>query len=300
MPNGVDLFAPGLRRAFRRLCKGGGAGHQGRNRHRPVLHAGQRDQLLRVGGAGDVAYLNPFPARPAAARSRRSSSAAPSPRSRRSATCPPDARFAVAEPLINILPQSESAEHRRAAADYMDAQFEAVDFLAGKRRPDLGGGPQYLDLVGINYYFNNQWVDHGPHGLHGRSDLWPATRPAPAGPRPRRAAAVHRRDRDRGRRPRARGSTMSPTRSPRRSPTGCPVAGLCLYPILSHVGWDNDRECPNGMVEAFGGGRPRTVYAPLADETRAAAGAVCGAESPGRVNVMLAHASMTRAIEIIS
>jgi hypothetical protein len=47
---------------------------------------------------------------------------------------------------------------------------------------------------------------------------------------------------------------------------GVPVEGICLYPILSHIGWDDTRRCPNGMIEGFGNGEPRTVFKPLADE----------------------------------
>ena len=28
---------------------------------------------------------------------------------------------------------------------------------------------------------------------------------------------------------------------------GVPIEGVCLYPILNHPGWDNDRHCPNGL-----------------------------------------------------
>ena len=47
---------------------------------------------------------------------------------------------------------------------------------------------------------------------------------------------------------------------------GVPIEGICLYPVLNHPGWDNGRNCPNGMIEFAGRGAPRTVYAPLAAE----------------------------------
>lgn len=28
---------------------------------------------------------------------------------------------------------------------------------------------------------------------------------------------------------------------------GIPVEGICLYPVLNHLGWDNDRDCQNGL-----------------------------------------------------
>jgi hypothetical protein len=33
---------------------------------------------------------------------------------------------------------------------------------------------------------------------------------------------------------------------------------------MDHLGWDNERYCPNGLIETHGEGR--TVYAPLAEE----------------------------------
>ena len=41
-----------------------------------------------------------------------------------------------------------------------DHQYEAWDMLAGRHAPALGGAPHYLDVLGINYYPDNQW-DNG-------------------------------------------------------------------------------------------------------------------------------------------
>ena len=47
---------------------------------------------------------------------------------------------------------------------------------------------------------------------------------------------------------------------------GVPVEGLCLYPILNHPGWDDDRHCHNGMFDYADADGKRAVYQPLADE----------------------------------
>ena len=49
---------------------------------------------------------------------------------------------------------------------------------------------------------------------------------------------------------------------------GVPITGLCWYPILGHVGWDNERYCPNGLLELNSASGERSVYAPLAAELR--------------------------------
>ena len=66
--------------------------------------------------------------------------------------------FAI-DPLIHVVP-GRGQDPRRAAA-YTRAQFEAWDMLAGSRNPELGGAPDMLDVVGVNYYWNNQWVHRG-------------------------------------------------------------------------------------------------------------------------------------------
>ena len=49
---------------------------------------------------------------------------------------------------------------------------------------------------------------------------------------------------------------------------GVPVEGICLYPVLGHRGWDDDRYCPNGLLEAAWREGRRLVHAPLAGELR--------------------------------
>jgi hypothetical protein len=46
------------------------------------------------------------------------------------------------------------------------------------------------------------------------------------------------------------------------------VGGICLYPIISHLGWDDDRHCANGLFDGHGPDAPRRAYAPLAQEIR--------------------------------
>jgi hypothetical protein len=47
---------------------------------------------------------------------------------------------------------------------------------------------------------------------------------------------------------------------------GVPVEGICLYPIVNHPGWDDDRHCHNGMFDYADAEGGREVYQPLADE----------------------------------
>ena len=47
--------------------------------------------------------------------------------------------------------------------DYTNARYQAWDMLEGRLHPELGGAPEYLDIVGVNYYPWNQWVYTGEH-----------------------------------------------------------------------------------------------------------------------------------------
>ena len=47
---------------------------------------------------------------------------------------------------------------------------------------------------------------------------------------------------------------------------GVPVQGICLYPILNHLGWDDDRYCPNGLFDGVAPDGAREVHPPLAEE----------------------------------
>ena len=57
----------------------------------------------------------------------------------------------------------------REAATHTAAQFEAWDMIAGRVEPELGGSRNCLDIVGVNFYWNNEWVhraERTPPGHH--------------------------------------------------------------------------------------------------------------------------------------
>jgi len=263
MPNGVDLFETGFVARFAAYAKAVASLIRDETDTTP-FYTPVNEISFFAWAAGDTAYLNPF------ARGRGGEVKAILVRSVVAAIeairdVSPSARFAVAEPLINILPQSGSELHQRGAADYMEAQFEAIDFLSGRRAPELGGGPQYLDVVGLNYYYNNQWVDHGRTVYMGD----PIYRP----PRELFAIVQERIDRPLFI---AETGTEGVGRAPwlhhvadevaAARDAGVPIEGICLYPILSHIGWDDTRRCPNGMFEGFGDAGPRVPYLPYVEE----------------------------------
>ena len=69
----------------------------------------------------------------------------------------PRARFLHCDPLIHVVADEESTACHEAARNMVESQYQAWDMLAGKCEPELGGAPHYLDLLGVNYYHDNQW-----------------------------------------------------------------------------------------------------------------------------------------------
>jgi len=49
---------------------------------------------------------------------------------------------------------------------------------------------------------------------------------------------------------------------------GVPVEGICLYPIVNHPGWDDERHCHNGLWCYPDESGSREMYEPLAAEIK--------------------------------
>ncbi|GBD49479.1 beta-glucosidase [Methylopila sp. Yamaguchi] len=177
----------------------------------------------------------------------------------------PRARFLTAEPTIHVAPAKASASAKAAAEGYRLAQFEATDMVAGRLHPELGGSPDKLDIVGVNFYPQNQWVLDGgtiPMGHHdyrpfremlaetaaryGRPVLISETGAEGTG----RAAWLH--------------YVCDEVAAAREA--GVQVEGITLYPILDYPGWDNGRVCEVGLFTTPNSDGERAVFKPLAEE----------------------------------
>jgi hypothetical protein len=144
--------------------------------------------------------------------------------------------------------------------------------LAGRSRPELGGRPAYLDVIGVNYYPWNQWifVDHlepGPTVKRGH----PRYRPfrellAEVYARYRRPLFVA----ETGTEGDARADWLRYVGEEARAAlqAGVPVEGICLYPIVNFPGWDDERHCQNGLWDYADAAGRREVHGPLAQELR--------------------------------
>ena len=74
-------------------------------------------------------------------------------------TADPTIRILTTEPLVNMVPKTNANEQElRHAAHTHELQFQVLEMLSGRLCPELGGQPEYLDLLGFNFYYNNQWI----------------------------------------------------------------------------------------------------------------------------------------------
>jgi len=148
--------------------------------------------------------------------------------------------------------------------------------IAGRFCPELGGRPDYLDLIGVNYYSNNQWIHQDPHvptSRRRKDVLLP-----PSHPLHRPIRELLREVYDRYRRPvfiaetgiegDARPSWLRYIGQEARAAAaaGVKVEGLCLYPIIDYPGWGDDRHCYAGLWGYVDDEGQREIYEPLAVE----------------------------------
>lgn len=218
-------------------------------------------------GGGDVAYLNPF------ANGRGFELKAQLARASIAAmdlilADDPAVRFVHCDPMISIVADPARPADAAHAGGHHESQFQAWDMIAGRIWPQLGGQARFLDVIGVNYYYNNQWIHGGPpidtdhalylplsqllveiHARYGRPILIAET-----GIEGERRASWFRYVAEEVEAARAR---------------GVPVEGICLYPIANHPGWDDDRDCPNGLLSAQLSEQGRRVHEPLAAELAA-------------------------------
>ncbi len=179
----------------------------------------------------------------------------------------PEARFIHPEPLINVAADPTRPHERHHAAQASAAQFEAWDMMAGRVAPELGGSDRHLDVLGANYYPDNQWSPSGEtlhldHPARVRladllADLHERYR------RPMVLSETGAEDRLRGPWLRSVLADVDDARA-----LGVPVGGVCLYPILNHPGWEDDRHCRNGIWDYPGPRGGRSAFGPLVREVR--------------------------------
>ncbi|WP_448959775.1 amine oxidase [Larkinella arboricola] len=194
----------------------------------------------------------------------------------------PSVRILTTEPLVNMVPPlNATAEQIGQAALAHNDQYQATDMLCGRMCSELGGRPEYLDMVGLNFYYNNQWIVGSGAFLPWVNDS--------LDPRWRPLRDLFMQVYNRYQRPIVLSETSHPgedrpfwirfvaKESAAVLKQGVPLWGICLYPIIDRPDWDHltpwhrsglwDAEVDaNGLVSQ----QPprRVLYQPYADALR--------------------------------
>jgi beta-glucosidase/6-phospho-beta-glucosidase/beta-galactosidase len=264
-PDDLDLFSPEFRRRFTRMVK--------------AFVRLLRDEIDTVPfftpvneisffswAAGDAGYLNPFCNwRGYELKVQMAWTAIEAAETIWSVT--PNARLCYCEPAINIAPHPHKPQDTHDAEGQRLAQYQAYDLVAGRLWPQIGGQEKYLDVIGINFYPNNQWVHGSGMPISWRSPgLYKPFREILA-----EVYAFYKRPMFI-----AETGAEAEMRVPwlryvceetlAAMQMGIPIEGLCIYPILDYPGWDDDRHCPAGLWDYCDETGERELYAPLAAE----------------------------------
>ncbi|MFC5408338.1 amine oxidase [Larkinella bovis] len=196
----------------------------------------------------------------------------------------PSIRILTTEPLVNMVPPLHATDEQLAGAALAhEHQFQATDILCGRLCPELGGQPDFLDLVGLNFYYNNQWICGSgaflPWLNEENDQRWKPLRTL--------LGQVYRRYQ----RPIVLSETSHPgedrphwirfiaDEAAEALQQGISLFGICLYPIIDRPDWDHLTPWHRaGLwdVELGANGAPtgfpprRILYQPYADALRIA------------------------------
>ncbi|MEG5053709.1 MULTISPECIES: beta-glucosidase [unclassified Microcoleus] len=177
----------------------------------------------------------------------------------------PRTRIVQIDPTINIIADPDKPEDRDAAEGYRLSQYQAWDMLAGRFRPELGGKEKYLDIIGVNYYDRNQWI-HNEEPMKYTDPLYRPFREMlqEVFERYGRPLFIAETGTEDDFRPVWFNYVCTEVAAAMKA--GVPIEGICLYPIVNHPGWDDDRHCYNGLWDYCNESGDREIYQPLADE----------------------------------
>ena len=192
------------------------------------------------------------------------------------AACPA-ARIVNVDPFCRVAVPPDRPDLAEEVRDFNERLvFQSWDMLCGRLLPELGGSPAHLDVVGVNYYWTNQWelggtpdargvipplADDDPRRLP-LSDLietvWrryrnPLIVSEIAHVGEQRGPLVHEL---------ARETEILLAR-------GVPIGGICLYPILGMPEWhEPDVWVPMGLWDPVchrDPAGPRVICQPMRD-----------------------------------
>ncbi len=160
----------------------------------------------------------------------------------------PRARFMHSDPVIHVIAPDQTPENIAEAEARRLSMFQAWDMIGGFTEPELGGKPEYLDIIGVNFYPSNQFTIEEKTVGFGElfyrpfvdilMEVWDRyQRPiiiAETGAEGVNGSAWFKH---------ISGEYKDAIQQ------GAMIQGCCIYPVMDYVGWTNDRHCRCGLIK---------------------------------------------------
>lgn len=162
----------------------------------------------------------------------------------------PGSTIVWAEPLIHVAPHNEHRRSVRAAELNRQGMFEAYDWIMGKAKPELGGDPSFVDVIGLNYYPHNQWYWEGPTIPMGHHEYRPlADMLVEMAERYEKPIMISETGAEGTGKPSWLHYVCNEVRE--AMSRGVDLRGICWYPITAYPGWDNSRHAETGLLSSI-------------------------------------------------
>ncbi|MCH5598835.1 amine oxidase [Niabella ginsengisoli] len=184
----------------------------------------------------------------------------------------PTVRFLSVEPLIHVIPDQTDLLLCKQAAEFNESQFQCLDMLCGKICPELGGKPEYLDIVGLDYYHNSQWYHPSRNTVNWKNQ---ETIEDVKSLSELLLNAYHRYKRpiilsetSHTMEHRSQWISMVTNECDKVMASGVPFWGICIYPLIDRPDWDQlDLWHRSGIwdIDVADSGLSRKLYQPYAE-----------------------------------
>ncbi len=159
----------------------------------------------------------------------------------------PESTIVGAEPLIHIAPHDRRRKTIADAEKNLLGMYEAYDWIMGLARPELGGDPSLVDVVGWNFYPHNQWYYKGPTIPMGHHEYRPlADMLVEMAERYGKPMFLSETGAEGSGKPSWLHYVCNEVRDAMRR--GAEIRGICWYPITAYPGWDNSRHAETGLL----------------------------------------------------
>jgi len=178
----------------------------------------------------------------------------------------PSAKTFVSEPLIHLTCRPDNEDLVCAAENYRMSQFQAFDMLLGTYAPELGGGPDIVDALGLNFYPHNQWFYPDREMIPMGDPLYRPLRELLAETASRYDLPLFLSETGTEAEKRAGWFQYVAAECHAAKENGIDLQGICLYPVVNHPGWEDERHCHNGLWDYCDDEGTREIHKPLAQE----------------------------------